>query len=144
MFKDYHKYLSTSLKVYTILLVIIFIMKIVGLDYFGLDLDNKIINSLTNILMNNWILKDIVCFIPLLFNQFVIISLSCNDNSKRVFRYNLILIPIYYLFEVFKIKLFGTFAFVFEILYFFIICKIYNKCRPALFPAASMCYNQSV
>ena len=127
MFKDYHKYLSTSLKVYTFVLVIIFIMKIVGLDYFGLDLDNKVINSLTNVLMKNWILKDIVCFIPLLFNQFVIISLSCNDNSKRVFRYNLILIPIYYLFEVFKIKLFGIFAFVFEILYFFIICKIYNK-----------------
>ena len=40
MFKDYDKYLSTSLKVYLFVLVIIFIMKMVGLDYFGIDINN--------------------------------------------------------------------------------------------------------
>ena len=41
MFKDYDKYLKTSLKVYLFVLVIIFIMKLVGLDYFGLDVNNS-------------------------------------------------------------------------------------------------------
>lgn len=41
MFKDYKKYLSASLKVYLFVLVCVFIMKIVGLDYFGLDMSNS-------------------------------------------------------------------------------------------------------
>ena len=49
MFKDYGKYLSASLKVYLFVLVAIFIMKIVGLDYFGLDLTNPIIVKITTL-----------------------------------------------------------------------------------------------
>ena len=41
MFKDYNKYLSASLKVYLFVLVIIFILKLLGIDCFGLDVDNK-------------------------------------------------------------------------------------------------------
>ncbi len=37
MFKDYHKYLSTSLKVYLFVLLITFILKLVGLNYFGIN-----------------------------------------------------------------------------------------------------------
>ena len=48
MFKDFNKYLSTSLKVYLFVLVIIFIMKMVGLDYFGLDVNNATILKLNN------------------------------------------------------------------------------------------------
>ena len=48
MFKDYDKYLSTSLKVYLFVLIIIFIMKIVGLDYFGLDYQSKLILYVDN------------------------------------------------------------------------------------------------
>lgn len=50
MFKDYNKYLSASLKVYLFVLVIIFIMKIVGLDYFGLDVNNPILLKISNYL----------------------------------------------------------------------------------------------
>ena len=53
MFKDYDKYLSTSLKVYLFVLVIIFIMKIVGLDYFGLDVNNWFICKMNEFLANN-------------------------------------------------------------------------------------------
>ena len=51
MFKDYDKYLSTSLKVYLFVLVIIFIMKIVGLDYFGLDFANPTITRINEFLI---------------------------------------------------------------------------------------------
>ena len=49
MFKDYEKYLSTTLKVYLFVLVMIIIMKLVGLDYFGIDINNPIINKVSNI-----------------------------------------------------------------------------------------------
>ena len=52
MFKDYDKYLSTSLKVYILVLVIVFIMKIVGLDYFGLELDNPIMIAINDLCLN--------------------------------------------------------------------------------------------
>lgn len=53
MFKDYDKYLLKSLKVYLFVLVVILIMKVVGLDYFGLDTNNSIILQLNDILINN-------------------------------------------------------------------------------------------
>ena len=48
MFKDYDKYLSISLKVYLFVLVIIIILKIVGLDYFGIDINNPIMIKINN------------------------------------------------------------------------------------------------
>ena len=127
MFKDYDKYLSTSLKVYIFVLMIIFIMKIVGLDYFGLDINNQIIINITEFLKNHLILRDIIYFIPLWFNLYVIVTISCNEKSKKILMYNIITSPIYYLFEVFKIKIFGSFAFLGELLYSYLICEIYNK-----------------
>lgn len=53
MFKDYDKYLSTSLKVYLFVLVIIVILKVLGLDYFGIDANNEFMCNLNNILVNN-------------------------------------------------------------------------------------------
>ena len=53
MFKDYSKYLSTSLKVYLFVLVIIVILKVLGLDYFGIDANNEFMCNLNNILVNN-------------------------------------------------------------------------------------------
>lgn len=52
MFKDYDKYLSASLKVYLIVLAIIFILKLVGLDYFGLDTGNPSLIKISNYLAN--------------------------------------------------------------------------------------------
>ena len=50
MFKDYHKYLSTSLKVYLFVLVFIFILKLVGLDYFGIDANNVVLTKINDFL----------------------------------------------------------------------------------------------
>ncbi len=51
MFKDYDKYLSTSLKVYLFVLVIIFILKLVGLDYFGLAVNNPTITKISTFIL---------------------------------------------------------------------------------------------
>lgn len=131
MFKDYDKYLSTSLKVYLFLLVAIFIMKIVGLDYFGLDMNNKIIANISNFMKQNILANNLLLFFPLVFNQYVIVSYTCDDNSKKMLKYNILLIPIFCLLQGFKIDLFGNFSFLVETLYVlfvsFIYCKITHK-----------------
>lgn len=75
MFKDYDKYLSTSLKVYIFVLMIIFIMKIVGLDYFGIDYQNKLIifidNKLNIPLVNNFIQYIVLAFQLYLYTYIV-------------------------------------------------------------------------
>lgn len=53
MFKDYNKYLQTSLKVYLFVLVVIVILKVLGLNYFGIDANNEFMCKLNDILVNN-------------------------------------------------------------------------------------------
>lgn len=127
MFKDYNKYLSTSIKVYLFVLILVLILKLVGLDYFNLDLSNPTMVKIEAFLKQHWILRDVLYFLPLVLNQYVIIAISSDDNSKKVSIYNIILIPIYYLFEAYKIKLFGNFSILAEEIYFLIIVIIYNK-----------------
>lgn len=127
MFKDYHKYLSASLKVYLFVLVCVFIMKIVGLDYFGLDLTNPIIQRLQLFLSKYWVIRDIIYFIPMFSNEFVIVTITCKDNSKKIKKYLILLIPIFYLFEVLNIRLFGNLSILIEYIYLIIIISIYNK-----------------
>jgi len=127
MFKDYNKYLSTSLKVYLFVLVCVLIMKLVGLDYFGLDISNPIMLKIEVFLEKHWIIRDIIYLIPLVLTQYVILTISSNDNSKKTIIYNTLLIPIYYLFESYKIKFFGTFSIVAEEIYFLVIVLVYNK-----------------
>lgn len=127
MFKDYRKYLTASLKVYLFLLIVIFIMKIVGLDYFGLDTDNKIIKYLGNLVQHNLLINNLIFFGMLCFNQYVIVSFANNDNSKKMLIYNGITIPIYYVFEGMKIKLFGKLSFFAELIYYFIVSFMYKR-----------------
>lgn len=95
MFKDYDKYLSASLKVYLFVLIIVFIMKIVGLDYFGLD-----INNLTLIKLNDFIIKIkidyIWYFITMYLYTDIILSISINEYSNKLKLYSLIITIINY------------------------------------------------
>ena len=127
MFKDYDKYLTTSLKVYLFLLVCCFILKLVGLDYFGLDLQNETIVKISNFIMSRKLLNNFILFIPLIFNQYVIVSFTCNDNSNKMKVYNLILLVPFYFLQCYKIDLFGNWCVLVEELYFIIVCFIYNK-----------------
>ena len=133
MFKDYDKYLKASLKVYLFLLVIIFIMKLTGLDYFGLDLNNEIVINISNFITRNILINNLLLFFPLILNQYVIVSFTCNDNSKSMLKYNIILIPIFCLLQGFKIDLFGNYAFAVETLYVFLISYIYCKIHKTKF-----------
>lgn len=80
MFKDYNKYLAISLKVYIFVLLIVFILKLVGMDYFGLDLNNP-----TVININNFYIKykiDVIWCIVSIFIQLVfILGIICRKNK---------------------------------------------------------------
>lgn len=96
MFKDYGKYLSASLRVYLLVLIIIFIMKLVGLDYFGLDVNNKTLIQLGSFIVNNKI-DYIWYFITIYFNTYIMISISTNKFDKKCKYYSLIFAIINYI-----------------------------------------------
>lgn len=97
MFKDYHKYLSTSLKVYTFLLVIIFIMKIVGLDYFGLDVNNPVMIKLSNCLSNNHF-GDVYYFTTLYLQLYFYLCMVC--KKRKLYLYALMGTSINFAFQI--------------------------------------------
>lgn len=92
MFKDYDKYLSTSLKVYILVLVIVFIMKIVGLDYFGLDVNNPTLVKVSDyIFSTHW--GDVYNFITIYIQAYFMLCLSTSKIKlhKETFVFTVIL-----------------------------------------------------
>lgn len=93
MFKDYDKYLSASLKVYLFLLVCCFILKIVGLDYFGLDLDNDKLIKISDYLSNtHW--GDVYYFTSLCIQFYFYLGLV--TNKTKLYKETIISIIIFY------------------------------------------------
>ena len=127
MFKDYDKYLSTSLKVYIFVLVLVFILKLVGMNYFALAIDNPIMIKIANFVKQNILTNNFILFFPLILNQYIVISFACNDNSKKMKIFNLIIIPFSCLLQGYKLNLFGNYSIIFEILYFYLMCCIYQR-----------------
>lgn len=81
MFKDYDKYLSQSLKVYLFVLIIIFIMKLVGLDYFGLDINNPVMTKINNVLVNNKWLPIIKAIVVLSAQFYFYLCIVCEKRK---------------------------------------------------------------
>ena len=126
MFKDYEKYLSTSLKVYLFVLIIIFILKLVGLDYFGLDLTNNMMLKINNFCLEfhlDILYSYIICFIT----TYITVSLTINENSKKLLKYILINFPITLLIKYSGYILNNIIYFIVQFLYLLLISYIYNK-----------------
>lgn len=127
MRKDLNKLFSRTIITYIYILSVIVIIKLIGLDYFGLDLSNPFMLKINNCLENNWILRDIIYFSQLILTGVIMLRLYCNSNDKRLnIIFILNLIPLYF-FEAYKLKIFGNFAPISEVIYFIILSKIYNK-----------------
>lgn len=93
MFKDYDKYLSASLKVYLFVLVIIFILKLVGMDYFGLDINNPTILKINNFCLK-YHLTDLWYVVDMWIYVYLILSITCKCNDKRMKLYATFCLPI--------------------------------------------------
>lgn len=127
MFKDYTKYLATSLEVYLFVLIIIFIMKLVGLNYFGLDNTNEMV-LMINSFARKYNLIDIWYVITMYIYGSMFIQIACNDNSPRMKKYILLCVPIFFLVSYLKMKFpnMGIF-FIIDVFYLYILSFIYLK-----------------
>ena len=127
MFKDYDKYLNASLKVYIFVLLIVFIMKLVGLDYFGLTTAGKILSQIDVLLPN-----DILCigytYLLLYFTTYVMISVSCKDKSKKMKMFILATYPLSIAVNYIPTITDSTITFwIISLLYLLLLCLVYNK-----------------
>lgn len=125
MFKDYNKYLSVSVQVYLFVLVVIFIMKLVGLDYFGLDYEfvSKI-DSKINVFPLNYIINFALLFIQLYFFTYIIVL----KKPKTIELFVVTLINILSSLLIFTLKI----NFLYSISSFLILV-IYFKIKGATF-----------
>lgn len=103
MKKDLDKLLSRTLFTYFIILFAIFILKMFGLDYFGLDTNNKIINSINNFVLK-WKLENVWYCVTLYINTYVIFAITCNDNSKKMMKFTIATMPLNMIIQVVKTK----------------------------------------
>lgn len=83
MFRDYNKYLSTSVKVYLFVLLIIFILKLVGLDYFGIDTNNISLMKLSDFLSNNHF-GDVYYFLTIYIQFYLYICIVCKKQKLYI------------------------------------------------------------
>lgn len=102
MFKDYDKYLTASLKVYLFVLICIFILKLSGLDYFGLDYELiKAIDKRINIVPINYIIQYIVLY----FQLYLLACITEKRDSNKVQIALLTLLNTILSYLIFKYKL---------------------------------------
>ena len=87
MFKDYDKYLSTSLKVYLFVLFFVFILKLAGADYFHLDLNNPAILKIGNYIISHK-LDYVWYFITIYFNTYIMLSICLKKYGKTTLLYS--------------------------------------------------------
>lgn len=125
MFKDYHKYLSTSLKVYTFLLVITFIMKIVGLDYFGLDVNNPVMIKLNNIVWH-FKIREIWYIFTLWLYAYIILSVVSNNKKVKGVALIITIIDVICILTI-KYQMVKIFRSIFDILILYVACFIASK-----------------
>lgn len=125
MFKDYKKYLTVSIKVYLFVLLIVVILKVVGFNYFGLDIENPIINSI-NVFIDNYHLDDLFTIISLYIYSLMFMQITCNENSKSIKIYILICLPIFLFIAHLKIIINNRVLFFFlDILYLYLFSLLY-------------------
>ena len=101
MFKDYEKYLSISLKVYSFVLLLILILKIVGFNYFGMDVNNSTLTKL-NDFITSYHLENVWYAISLYINIYIVVSVTTNEDSLKLKLFVLCLMPLIIAKEVFQ------------------------------------------
>lgn len=127
MKKDLDKLLSSALKTYFIILIGIFIIKLFGIDYFGLDTRNEIIVWIDNFI-NQFHLEMVWYGITLYIYTYIILSISCVDNSRRMKTFTLCILPpcliIQQLKTIFNIPILFIFT---DLLWLFMLSIVYIK-----------------
>ena len=127
MKKDLDKLLSSTLKTYFIILIGIFIVKLFGVDYFGLDTRNEIIVWIDDFI-NRFHLEMVWYGITLYLYTYIILSISCVDNSKSIKIFTLCILPLCLIIQQLKTMFNIPMLFVFtDLLWLFMLSIVYIK-----------------
>ena len=127
MKKDLDKILSSTLKTYFIILIGIFVVKLFGLDYFGLDTRNEIIVWIDDFI-NRFHLEMVWYGITLYLYTYIILSISCVDKSIKMKVFILCILPLCLAIQHLKTMINLPFMFVFtDLLWLFMLAMCYIK-----------------
>ena len=120
MFKDYDKYFGATLKVYLFVLCLTFILKLVGLDYFGITSDFDLFPSKT--------VYAIYTYVLLYITTLILLSISCKDKSKKMKLFVLLTYPLSFLVSNLPnyIQSYPIY-FIINFVYLYLLCLIYTK-----------------
>ena len=117
--------MSRTLFTYSLVLIFVFILKLFGLDYFGLDTNNEIVNKI-NDFISYFRLEDVWYCITLYINTYIILAISCNDDSDKIKKFTLATMPINMFIQFLKTNYNIPFLFVLtDLLYLFILSVCY-------------------
>ena len=127
MKKDLDKILSSTLKTYFIILIGIFIVKLFGVDYFGLDTRNEIIVLIDNFI-NRFHLEMVWYGITLYLYVYIVLSIASVDNSKKIKLFTLCIMPIPIALQIIKTIINNTLLFtIIDLLWLFMVLILYIK-----------------
>jgi hypothetical protein len=104
----------------------VFIIKIVGFDILGIDLNNPYILKLNEIILK-YNLQSIWYAIMLYINVYIVLSITCNDNSKKMKLYTLICMPICIYIQITKSVNKHLIFVIIDFIYIFVLGLIYKK-----------------
>lgn len=125
MRKDLDKLFGKSIETYYFLLVIIVIIKLLGGNYFGIVYTNKTINIINDFIMK-WKLENVWYAITLYVYTIITISITCNDNSKKMKVFCLCCMPVIIALQFTK-NYTGAIGGIIDFCYLFVLAVIYNK-----------------
>lgn len=121
--KNIEKLLSQILKVYGILLIILFILKLLGANYFEMAIDNPTLLKI-NEFIKYWRLENLWYAITLYINLYIVMAITCNDNSNKLKIFTLLLMPLALLIQY--LKNFSSLFIIADYIYPLIFCILYK------------------
>ena len=127
MKKNIDKFLKQSIETYVFLLIIIFIIKLLGGNYFAISFNNKQLVIISDFI-TKYKLENIWYAITLYINIYITMAITCSDNSNKMKKYSLKILPIAILLQILKTIYNNPFLFVLiDLIYLFICSAIYLK-----------------
>lgn len=93
MKKDLDKLFSRSIETYYFLLLIVVIIKLLGGNYFAIVYTNRTINMI-NDFITYWRLENVWYAITTTINVYIVVSITCSDNSNKIKKYVLCWTPL--------------------------------------------------
>ena len=128
-FNDYNKYFVKVLQVYVFVLFLIGILRLIGLDCFNVNIENKKLLALINYIDSHNSIKNLLYLTHIMIYQYFMISLSLKINSNKLMVYTIKTLPFTLIMQgIIKPLILDYFiSIIVEILYLFLVGKVYAK-----------------